>query len=91
MLRRTRGRRRAAQAAAAATITEGATRDTASLDVSIAGPTGAPVTGLVSNSTVGSTVPLEVTWCGVTASPTAVRGYTVQQSSTGGRTLTSGS
>jgi hypothetical protein len=91
MLRRTRGRWRAAQAAAAATISDGVTTDTASLDVCIARPTRAPVTSLVSNSIIGSTVPLEVSWCGVTASPTAVRGYTVQQSSTGGGTLTSGS
>ena len=48
--------------------------------------TDTPATGLVSNSTIGSTVPLRVSWCGATASPTTVRGYTAQQSSTGGST-----
>ena len=54
--------------------------------LSVSPITDTPATGLVSNSTIGSTVPLRVSWCGVTASPSAVRGYRVQQSSTGGRT-----
>jgi hypothetical protein len=73
------------------TITDGVTTDTASAVVSIARPTGAPITdtpaaGLVSNSTIGSTVPLKVSWCGVTASPTTVRSYKVVQSTNGGST-----
>jgi len=81
------------------TISDGLTTDTASVIVTIARPgtnglsvnpiTDTPGTGLVSDgtiSTTGGTVPLGVSWCGVTASPSTVRGYTVQESNTGGST-----
>ena len=48
--------------------------------------TDTPATGLVSNSTIGSTVPLRVSWCGVTIASTSVRSYKVAQSTNGGST-----
>jgi hypothetical protein len=48
--------------------------------------TDTPATGLVTNSTIGSTVPLRVSWCGVTMAGASVRSYKVAQSTNGGST-----
>jgi hypothetical protein len=48
--------------------------------------TDAPDTKFVTNSTMGTTVPLRVTWCGVTTSSTSVRSHRVQQSTNSGST-----
>jgi hypothetical protein len=81
------------------TISDGLTTATPSVIVTIVRPgtnglsvnpiTDTPGTGLVSDgviSTTGGTVPLRASWCGVTASPSTVHGYTVQESATGGST-----
>lgn len=68
--------------------------DTATVFVTIARPgqnglsinpiTDVPALGFVRNSTIGSTVPARLSWCGVTQSPYLVRAYAVGQSVNGG-------
>jgi hypothetical protein len=76
------------------TISDGEFTDTATVIVTINRPgqaglstkplTDTPNTGFVAGSTMGSTVPIKVSWCGVTASSTSVRSYRVLQSTNGG-------
>jgi hypothetical protein len=54
--------------------------------LSVSPITDMPATGLVSNSTIGSTVPLRLSWCGVTKAGASVRSYKVAQSTNGGST-----
>ncbi len=51
--------------------------------------TDAPQAGFVTNSTIGSTVPLTVSWCGITASGSSVKGYRLDQSTNAGVTFPS--
>jgi len=48
--------------------------------------TDTPGVAFVTNSTMATTVPLKVSWCGVTTSTTSVRSYRLQQSTNGGST-----
>ena len=48
--------------------------------------TDTPTVGFITNSTMGTTVPMKLSWCGVTASSTSVRSYRVYQSTNGGST-----
>jgi hypothetical protein len=64
--------------------------------VTVAGPgqnglssnpiTDAPSAGLIRNSTLGSTVPMRLSWCGVTRAGASVRSYRVDQSTNSGAT-----
>jgi hypothetical protein len=51
--------------------------------------TDAPQAGFVTNSTIGSTVPLKVSWCGVTAGGSSVKGYRLEQSTNAGASFPS--
>ena len=78
------------------TISDGSSTSTKSVAVTINRPgqggnstsplTDTPVTKFVTNSTMGTTIPLRVTWCGVTTSTTSVRSHKVQQSTNSGST-----
>jgi hypothetical protein len=78
------------------TISDGLTSSTATVTVTIARPgqsgfsslplTDAPAVGFMTGSTIGSTVPMKLSWCGVTTSSTSVRNYRVYQSTNGGST-----
>jgi hypothetical protein len=78
------------------TITDGSSTSTKSVAVTINRPgqggtsisplTDTPETKFVTNSTMGTTIPMRVTWCGVTTSATSVRSHKVQQSSNSGST-----
>jgi len=73
------------------TMTDGASSSSATVIFTVARPATAPVTdaptaGFVSGSTMGSTVPVRVSWCGVTAGNASVRSYRVEQSTNGGLT-----
>ncbi|HEU0244919.1 MAG TPA: tandem-95 repeat protein, partial [Candidatus Limnocylindrales bacterium] len=73
------------------TISDGQFTDTATVVVTIARPTSSPITdtpavGFITNSTMGSTVPMKLSWCGVTKSTTSVKSYKVLQSTNGGST-----
>jgi hypothetical protein len=78
------------------TITDGSSTSTKSVAVTINRPgqggvstsplTDTPDTRFVTNSTMGTTVPFRVTWCGVTTSGTAIRSHKVQQSTDSGAT-----
>jgi hypothetical protein len=48
-----------------------------------------PTLGFIANSTLGSTVPARLSWCGVTRSGSSVRSYTVGQSTNGGSSYAS--
>ena len=48
--------------------------------------TDMPAIGLVSNSTISSTVPMRLSWCGVTKAGASVRSCKVAQSTNGGST-----
>ncbi|MEW6226196.1 MAG: Ig-like domain-containing protein [Chloroflexota bacterium] len=71
------------------TLTDGGGQtDTATVLVTIAGPSAYPVADgprplFVSNSTIGSKVPVKLAWCGLT-SGTTVRNYRLYQSANGG-------
>jgi hypothetical protein len=82
------------------TISDGHGRtSTATVIVAIARPgqnglslnpiTDAPASGFITGSTIGTTVPLRLGWCGLTRSGTSVRSYAVTQSVNGGRTYAS--
>jgi hypothetical protein len=49
--------------------------------------TDAPQAGFVTNSTIGSTVPVRVAWCGVAASGSSVKSYRIEQGTNGGSTF----
>jgi hypothetical protein len=71
------------------TITDGATTATGTSAVTFQRPASAPLTdapqaGFIANGTIGSTVPLNVTWCGVTASGSTVKSYRLEQSTNAG-------
>ena len=78
------------------TISDGSSTSTKSVAVTINRPgqggnstsplTDTPETKFVTNSTMGTTIPLRVTWCGVTTSATSVRSHRVQQSTNSGST-----
>jgi hypothetical protein len=78
------------------TITDGSSTDTATVFVGVSRPgqhgfattpmTDTPNAAFVSNSTIGTTVPLKLSWCGVTTSTTSVRSYHVVQSTNAGST-----
>jgi hypothetical protein len=78
------------------TISDGGSTSTKSVAVSINRPgqggnstsplTDTPDTRFVTNSTMSTTVPLRLSWCGVTTSSTSVRSYKVQQSTDSGAT-----
>ena len=78
------------------TISDGSSTSTKSVAVTINRPgqggnstsplTDTPETKFVTNSTMGTTIPLRVTWCGVTTSATSVRSHKVQQSTNSGST-----
>ena len=78
------------------TISDGSSTSTKSVAVTINRPgqggnstsplTDTPETKFVTNSTMGTTIPLRVTWCGVTTSTTSVRSHKVQQSTNSGST-----
>jgi hypothetical protein len=78
------------------TVTDGQSSATKSVFMTIARPgqgglssapvTDTPAAGIVAGSTMGSTIPTRISWCGVTRSGTSVRSYRVGQSSNGGRT-----
>ena len=71
------------------TLTDGGGQtDTATVLVTIAGPSAYPVADgprplFVSNSTIGSKVPVKLAWCGLT-SGTTLRNYRLYQSANGG-------
>jgi hypothetical protein len=81
------------------TISDGQSADTAYVVVTIARPgsnglssnpiTDTPSLGFIANSTIGSTVPARLSWCGVTRSGFSVRSYTVGQSTNGGSSYAS--
>jgi hypothetical protein len=85
------------------TISDGQYTASASVIVTIARPgtnglsinpiTDAPSVGFVLGSTIGTTVPARLAWCGVTRSASLVRGYSVMQGANGGAfaTIVSGS
>ena len=76
------------------TISDGEFTDTATVVVTINRPgqgglssspiTDAPALGFITNSTMGTSVPMKLSWCGVTASSTSVRSYKVIQSTNSG-------
>ncbi len=77
------------------TITDGGGKTaSASVLVTVARPgtnglskkpiTDAPAAAFVTGSTIGSTIPTRLTWCGVTASGTSIRSYRLEQSTNGG-------
>jgi hypothetical protein len=78
------------------TISDGQFTDTATVVVTINRPgqggvstsplTDTPAAGFVTNSTMGTTVPMKLSWCGVTTSTTSVKSYRVLQSTNGGTT-----
>ena len=71
------------------TITDGTTSKSGLAVVRIVRPATSPVTdapqaGFIPNSTIGSTVPLKVSWCGVLAAGTTLKGYRFEQSTNAG-------
>jgi large repetitive protein len=77
------------------TVTDGqGLPDTATVVVTVARPgagglgnapiTDTPSVGLRSGATIGSTVPVRISWCGVTKSGARLKGYRVGQSSNAG-------
>ncbi|HYO44998.1 MAG TPA: YDG domain-containing protein [Candidatus Limnocylindrales bacterium] len=76
------------------TITDGSASRTGTVIVSFARPTASPVTdapsaGFMSGTTIGSTIKLRLSWCGVPTSGASVSGYRVQQSTNGGTSYAS--
>ena len=81
------------------TVTDGQYSATKTVYVTIARPgsnglssypvTDVPALGFITNSTIASTVPARLSWCGVTRSGYSVRSYTVGQSTNGGVTFSS--
>jgi hypothetical protein len=81
------------------TASDGEFTDSASVAVTInrpgqGGNSTSPITDMpaytfVTNTTIGSTVPVKLSWCGVTTSSTSVRSYKVQQSTNAGSTYSS--
>jgi hypothetical protein len=77
------------------TISDGSSTSTKSIGVTInrpgqGGVSSSPLTdtaiGFITNSTMGTTVPMKLSWCGVTTSSTSVRSHRVVQSTNGGST-----
>ena len=81
------------------TVTDGQYSATKTVFLTIARPgqngmssnpvTDTPALGFVTNSTIGSTVPAKLSWCGVTKSGYSVHSYTVGQSTNGGSSYAS--
>ncbi len=70
-------------------MTDGTTSDTGTVAVTIARPASIPVTdipqlGFVKGATIGKTVPMRLSWCGVAATSASVKGYRITQSTNGG-------
>ena len=77
------------------TISDGPTFSTATVTVTISRPGQGgfsspghrcPAIGFITNSTIGTTIPMKLSWCGVTTSSTSVRNYRVYQSTNAGST-----
>ena len=78
------------------TISDGSSTSTKSVGVTITRPgsgitslkpiTDAPAVGFILGSTMGTSVPMKVSWCGVTTSTTSVKSYKVVQSTNAGAT-----
>ena len=76
------------------TVSDGALADTASVVVTINRPgqggnstspiTDQPTYTFITNTTMGTTVPVRLSWCGVTTSATSVKSYKIQQSTNAG-------
>jgi Bacterial Ig domain len=81
------------------TVSDGQYSATKTVFVTIARPgqngmssnpvTDTPALGFITNSTIGSTVPARLSWCGITRSGYSVRSYTVGQSTNGGTSYAS--
>ena len=81
------------------TISDGEFTDTATVVVTINRPgqggvstsplTDIPAAAFITDSTMGTSVPMKLSWCGVTTSTTSVKSYRVLQSTNGGSTYSS--
>ena len=81
------------------TVTDGQYSATKTVFLTIARPgqnglssnpvTDIPALGFITNSTIGSTVPAKLNWCGITRSGYSVHSYTVGQSTNGGTSYAS--
>ena len=76
------------------TITDGVTSSTGSVIFNIERPAASPLTdapqlSFRTGSTVGKTIPMRLSWCGVPASGASVKSYRVAQGTNGGATFPS--
>lgn len=76
------------------TITDGVSSKTGLAYVTYRRPTPNPVSdtpqvGFVTNAVIGATVPLKVSWCGVSPSGSTVKSYRLEQGTNGGLTFPS--
>ncbi len=76
------------------TITDGVTSQTGQIIVDVTPPASGPVTDtplvrFKKGSTIGKTVPVKLTWCGVLARSASLKSYKVYQSTNGGTTFAS--
>ncbi len=73
-------------------MTDGITSDTGTVAVTIARPASSPVTdipqlGFRKGATMGSTIPMTLSWCGVVPSSASLRSYRIIQSTDAGSTF----